>query len=78
MGGCRFSRKKRYVTLEWPLKAYTEEHHRGLSAGSFVIWRAFISRSTDLDVSFGLPLLLFPTGVQRIATLVTISSFLYL
>ena len=56
-------------------KADTEEHHRGLSAASFATWpqlhpRAFISRSTDLlHVSFGCPLLLFPNGVQRMATL---------
>ena len=32
--------------------------------------RAFVSRSTDLlHVSFGRPLLLFPAGVQRMATL---------
>ena len=56
-------------------KADTEERHRGLSAASFATWpqlhpRAFISRSTDLlRVSFGRPLLLFPTGVQRMAIL---------
>ena len=56
-------------------KADTEERHRGLSAASFATWpqlhpRAFISRSTDhLHVSFGRILLLFPAGVQRMATL---------
>ena len=56
-------------------KADTEERHRGLSAASFAIWpllhpRAFIYRSSDLlHVSFGRPLLLFPAGVQRMATL---------
>ena len=56
-------------------KADREERHRGRSAASFANWlqlpaRAFISRSTDiLHVSFGRPLLLFPAGVQRMATL---------
>ena len=54
--------------------ADTEERHRGLFAASFETWpqlhpRASISRSTDLlHVSFG-RLLLFPAGVQRMATL---------
>ena len=56
-------------------KADTEEYHLVLSAASFATWlqlhpRAFISRSTDLlHDSFGRPLLLFPAGVQRMATL---------
>ena len=56
-------------------KADTEERHRGMSAASFATWpqfqpRAFISRYTDIiHVSFGRPLLLFPAGVQRMATL---------
>ena len=55
-------------------KADTDERHRVLPAASFATWlqlhpRAFISRSTDLlHVSFGRPLL-FPPGVQRMATL---------
>ena len=56
-------------------KTDTEERHRVLSAACFATWSklypiAFISRSTDLlHVSFGRPLLLFPAGVQRMATL---------
>ena len=56
-------------------KADTEESHCGLSAVSFATCpqihpRAYISRSMDLlRVSFGRPLLLFPAGVQHMATL---------